>query len=60
MAYDNTNTGLISKNKSKTDDNHPDIKGQINIDGADYWLDGWMRQKKDGTGSFYSLKAKRK
>lgn len=60
MAYDNTNSGIISKNQNKSEESHPDIKGQINIGGTEYWLDGWLRQKKDGSGSFYSLKAKPK
>jgi hypothetical protein len=58
--YDDTNRGIISKNMRKETEKHPDIKGQINIDGVEYWLDGWQRQKNDGSGSFYSLSAKRK
>jgi RNA-splicing ligase RtcB len=58
--YDNTNRGIISKNTRKESENHPDIKGQINIDGVEYWLDGWMKQKNDGSGSFYSLSVKPK
>jgi hypothetical protein len=58
--YDNTNRGIISKNQRKDAETHPDIKGQINIDGVEYWLDGWQKQRTDGTGSFYSLSAKRK
>jgi hypothetical protein len=58
--YDNTNRGIISKNTRKETEAHPDIKGQINIDGVEYWLDGWLKQKNDGTGSFYSLSVKPK
>jgi len=58
--YDNTNRGIISKNERKDTETHPDIKGQINIDGVEYWLDGWKKERNDGTGSFYSLRAKRK
>lgn len=58
--YDNTNRGIISKNLRKETEKHPDIRGQINIEGVEYWLDGWQRQKNDGSGSFYSLSAKRK
>jgi hypothetical protein len=58
--YDDTNRGIISKNLRKETEKHPDIKGQINIEGVEYWLDGWQRQKNDGSGSFYSLSAKRK
>jgi len=53
--YDNTNKGIISKNDRKEKDTHPDIKGTINVDGKEYWLNGWEKQRNDGTGSFYSL-----
>jgi hypothetical protein len=59
--YDNTNTGIISKNERKTADTHADISGSINIDGIEYWLDGYLRERKDGSGKkFYSLKARPK
>lgn len=58
QQYDNTNRGIISKNKRKESDRHPDIKGSINIEGVEYWLDGW--QKTGSQGPFYSLSAKRK
>jgi single-stranded DNA-binding protein len=58
--YDNTNKGIISKNTRKELDTHPDIKGQINIEGTEYWLDGWQKQRTDGSGSFYSLSVKPK
>ena len=60
MAYDNTNRGIISKNDRKEKDTHPDIKGEINVDGTDYWLSGWRKERNDGSGSFYSLSIKRK
>ena len=55
--YDNTNTGIISKNDRKELDTHPDIKGQINIEGVEYWLSGWIKERKSDGGKFYSLKA---
>lgn len=58
--YDNTNQGIVSKNGRKTDDKHPDITGTLNVDGVDYFLDGWKRERKDGSGGFYSLRVKRK
>ena len=58
--YDNTNRGVISKNTRKETEAHPDIKGQINIEGVEYWLDGWLKQRTDGSGSFYSLSVKPK
>jgi hypothetical protein len=58
--YDNTNRGIISKNTRKEADTHPDIKGQLNVAGVEYWVDGWLKQRNDGTGSFYSLTVKPK
>ena len=60
MSYDNTNTGIISKNTKKEKDTHPDITGSINVEGKEFWLNGWLKQRNDGTGSFYSLSVKPK
>lgn len=59
-GYDNTNRGILSKNDRKQSDKHPDITGTINVEGVDYFLDGWMKERNDGSGSFYSLSVKRK
>lgn len=58
--YDNTNSGVISKNDRKRDDKDADIAGYINVDGKDYWLNGWLRTKKSDGSKFYSLKVKPK
>ena len=55
MSYDNTNSGILSRNDRKEKDSHPDFKGQINVDGKDYWLSGWVKTKKDNSGKFFSL-----
>lgn len=60
MAYDNRNRGTIAKNTRKTEDNHPDIAGQINVDGRDYWLNGWHKTNSKDGSSFYSLTVKPK
>ena len=53
--FDNTNTGILSRNDRKEKDTHPDFKGQINIEGREYWLSGWVKTKKDNSGKFFSL-----
>lgn len=58
--YDNTNSGLLSRNDRKEQPNHPDFKGQINVAGVDYWLSGWVKERKDGSGKFFSLSVKPK
>jgi len=60
MAYDNNLSGILSKNERKEKDTHPDIRGKCEIDGVQYRIDGWRKERTDGTGSFYSLKFKAK
>lgn len=56
--YDRTNTGIVSRNKDKQKDTHADIRGKANIEGVEYYIDGWQKQRNDGGGTFYSLKFK--
>lgn len=59
MAYDNTNSGILSKNdKQREGKKDPEYTGQINIEGVDYWLSGWVREGK--RGKFFSLKVRPK
>lgn len=53
--YDNTNSGILSKNDRKEKDSHPDHKGQINVNGVEYWLSAWIKERRDGSGKFFSL-----
>ena len=55
QQYDNEMRGIIGKNDRKEKDSHPDIKGQCEILGVQYWISGWKKEKRDGSGSFYSL-----
>jgi hypothetical protein len=62
--YDNTNTGILSRNERKEKDSHPDFAGFINVDGVDYWLSGWTKTGKPGTKmdgkKFFSLSVRPK
>lgn len=60
MAYDNTNTGILSRNERKEQPKHPDFNGSINVEGKEYWLSGWVKEKKDGSGKFFNLSVKAK
>ena len=60
QQFDNDFTGIISKNDRKEKDSHPDIKGQCTVDGVEYWVSGWQKTRKDGSGRFYSLVFKAK
>lgn len=62
--YDNTNSGLLSKNKRKEKDTHPDYAGSINVGGVEYWLSGWVKIGKPTSKipgeEFYSLSVRPK
>lgn len=58
--YDNTNSGILSKNDRREKDTHPEYTGTINVDGVDYWLSAWVKERKDGSGKFFSLSVRPK
>lgn len=64
MSYDNTNSGMLSRNDRKEQDNHPDFKGTINVEGVEYWLSGWTKEGKPGSKmegkKYFSLAVKAK
>lgn len=56
--YDNTNSGILSRNDKGDNPKRPDMRGSINIEGKEYWLSGWTRE--GNKGKFLSLKAELK
>lgn len=55
MAYEHkNNSGTLFSNNSKTQENHPDFKGTINIEGKLYDISGWNKTSNNGT-AFTSL-----
>ena len=52
-------SGALRRNTKKGSVMHPDYKGDIMIDGVEYWLSGWVRKNEDGT-QWLSLAAKAK
>ena len=57
--FDSTNRGSLFKNDKKLEDKHPDMNGTINIDGTEYWISGWKKVSKAGSG-FISLSVRPK
>lgn len=55
QQYDNTNRGILFKNDKKESDKHPDYKGNINVDGQEYWLSAWVKVINDGQGRALSI-----
>ena len=58
--YDNTNTGMLSRNDRKETEKHPDFKGFADIEGTEYWISGWIREagpnSKTPGRKFFSLR----
>lgn len=50
--------GSMGANPRKQQPNHPDFKGQVTIDGTEYWLSGW--NKRNERGEFISLALEKK
>jgi len=57
--FDNTNRGVLFKNENKEQETHSDYKGNININGVEYWLNGWLKTSKNGK-KYFSLAVKTK
>lgn len=46
--YDNTNSGALFKNKRKEHDRQPDMRGQVNVEGTEYWVSAWRKVSRKG------------
>ena len=57
--YDNTNRGALFVNDRKERDTQPDRTGSLNVDGVEYFIDGWLKESRDGK-KLLSLSVKRK
>ena len=42
------NSGVLFSNDKKESDKHPHYKGNITVDGKDYWLSAWVKEGKSG------------
>lgn len=60
MAYEmRDNSGSMFKNKRKEKETHPDMAGEVMIDGVVYWISGWSKES-DKAGKWLSLSFKKK
>jgi hypothetical protein len=46
--FDDTNRGALFRNDDKTEEKHPDYRGNINVDGTEFWLSAWLKTSKQG------------
>ena len=57
--YDNTNRGALFKNEEKQNPKHADYNGSIDVNGEEFWLNGWAKTSSKGT-RYLSLSIKPK
>lgn len=54
--YDNNMTGVLFKNDKNGNDKAPDYKGFCEVNGEKLSMAAWIREKKDGSGKFMSIR----
>lgn len=57
--YDNSGA-LFKNDKEGGNPKWPDYKGQITVDGVEYWLSAWIKKGEKGTFMSLSVKPKDK
>ena len=53
METKRDNSGVLFKSDKKDNERAPDYKGNIMVDGQEYWLSAWIKEGK--TGKFMGL-----
>ena len=53
------NRGSLFKNKKKTEPTHADCTGSLTLNGVAYWVNGWVKETRDGS-KYLSLSIKPK
>ena len=57
MEYDNTNTGVLFRNETSTEENkQPYMTGKLNVEGKEHSIAGWMKVSKASGKKYLSLK----
>lgn len=57
--FDNTNRWTLFRNENKNKETDCDYSGTVNIDGQEFWLNGWLKESKEGKKFFSgTVKAK--
>jgi hypothetical protein len=59
MSTTRDNSGALFKNDRKEKDTHADYRGNLMVDGREYWLDAWLNKDKNGK-TYMGVKVKPK
>jgi hypothetical protein len=58
--YDNTNTGVLFKAKERKSERSPEYTGSVNVNGTEFWLNGWVKESTKDGSKFFSLSLREK
>ena len=58
MGYDNSNKGALFANDRREKETHQTHTGSGNLDGVDFWINAWVKEK-DGK-KYFSFSFKKK
>ena len=58
--YDNTNKGRLFNNSYKSKSSQPDVRGEINIEGKEYKLSGWVNESRKSGDKYFALQVEPK
>ena len=59
-TYDNEKNGSIFLNERKTEDWHSDFRGNIVVEGVEYYINGYKNVSKDGLTPYIKIQLKEK
>ena len=54
------NSGALFKNDKQGVENRPDYKGDVNVNGVEYWISAWLKEGKNGKFMSLSFQPKQK
>ena len=54
------NSGALFRNTDKQNDEDRDFSGTLDVDGAEFWLSGWIKQSKKTGKKYLSITVKAK
>jgi len=58
MAGKYPNSGIMSRDKNRKSDKHPEFTGSAEIDGREYWLSAYVNENENGKYFKISFKPK--
>ena len=61
-TYDNTNRGFLRTNEKKPEQKEgaPEYRGEINVNGQEFWIAGWLAEHENMGGKYFRLKTEPK